>query len=85
MRNNAGRGLRWGTDLGLGRAWRQGQASFSQGCDLAGFTPSASAILNLAHMAQAWLRLADNCQDAKKVRPAVQQQQQIQPKSVDQE
>jgi hypothetical protein len=39
----------------------------------------------LSHMAQAWLRLADNCQDAKKVRPAVQQQQQIQPKSVDQE
>jgi hypothetical protein len=34
----------------------------------------------LAHMAQAWLRLADNCQDAKKVRPAMQQQQQIQPK-----
>src|SRR6516225_10411160 len=34
----------------------------------------------LSHMAQAWLRLADNCQDAKKVRPAMQQQQQIQPK-----
>jgi len=23
----------------------------------------------LAHMAQAWLRVADNCQDVKKVRP----------------
>src|SRR5215468_1779993 len=34
----------------------------------------------LSHMAQAWLRLADNCQDAKKVRPAMQQQQQIQPR-----
>jgi hypothetical protein len=31
----------------------------------------------LSHMAQAWLRLADKCQEA---RPAVQQQQQIQPK-----
>ena len=26
----------------------------------------------LSHMAQAWLRLADNCQDAKKVWPAMQ-------------
>ena len=34
----------------------------------------------LSYMAQVWLRLADNCQDAKKVRPAMQQQQQIQPK-----
>jgi len=33
----------------------------------------------LSHMAEAWLRLADNCQDAK-ARPAMQQQQQIQPK-----
>jgi hypothetical protein len=31
-------------------------------------------------MAQAWLRVADNCQGAKEVRPAMQQQQQIQPK-----
>jgi hypothetical protein len=31
-------------------------------------------------MAEVWLRLADNYQDAKKVRPAMQQQQQIQPK-----
>jgi len=38
------------------------------------------ARMTLAHMAQAWLRVADNCQDAKKVRPAMQQQQQIQPK-----
>jgi len=36
------------------------------------------ARVTLAHMA--WLRVADNCQDAKKVRPAMQQQQQIQPK-----
>ena len=38
------------------------------------------ARMTLAHMAQAWLRVADDCQDAKKVRPAMQQQQQIQPK-----
>src|SRR5262249_10275765 len=38
------------------------------------------ARVTLAHMAQAWLRVADNCQDAKKIRPAMQQQQQIQPK-----
>ena len=38
------------------------------------------ARVTLSHMAQVWLRLADNCQDAKKVRPAMQQQQQIQPK-----
>jgi hypothetical protein len=31
-------------------------------------------------MAQAWLRVADSCQDAKNVRPAMQQQQRIQPK-----
>src|SRR5262245_53563075 len=36
--------------------------------------------VTLADMAQAWLRVADNCKDAKKVRPAMQQQQQIQPK-----
>ena len=35
---------------------------------------------SLCYMAEVWLRLADNCQDAKKVRPAMQQQQQIQPK-----
>jgi len=38
------------------------------------------ARVTLAHMAQAWLRVADNCQDAKKVRAAIRQQQQIQPK-----
>jgi hypothetical protein len=43
------------------------------------------ARITLAHMAQAWLRLADSCQNAKKVRPAVQQQQQIQPKDGDRE
>jgi hypothetical protein len=31
-------------------------------------------------MAQAWLRLADSCQDAGNVWPIMQQQQQIQPK-----
>jgi hypothetical protein len=31
-------------------------------------------------MAEVWLRLADNCQRAQEVRPAMQQQQQIQPK-----
>ena len=38
------------------------------------------ARVTLAHMAQVWLRVADNYRDAKKVRPAMQQQQQIQPK-----
>jgi hypothetical protein len=41
------------------------------------------ARVTLAHMAQAWLRLADNYQGAMKVQPAVQQQQQIQPKDDD--
>ena len=41
---------------------------------------ASRARATLSHMAQAWLRAADNCQDAKKVRPAMQQQQQIQPK-----
>src|SRR5262249_51532990 len=45
VRSNAARGYDGAPDLGLGRTWRQAQASFSQGCDLAGFTPSASAIL----------------------------------------
>jgi len=31
-------------------------------------------------MAQVWLRSADSCQDARNVRPALQQQQHIQPK-----
>ena len=35
---------------------------------------------SLYYMAELWLRLADNCQDPKKVRAAMQQQQQIQPK-----
>jgi len=43
------------------------------------------ARVTLAHMAQTWLRLADNFQDAKKVRPAVQQQQQMQPKDGERE
>ena len=43
------------------------------------------ARMTLARMAQAWLRVADNCQDAKKVRPVMQQQQQIQPKDGDRE
>ncbi len=33
------------------------------------------ARVTLAHMAQAWLRVVYNCQCAKKVRPAMQQQQ----------
>ena len=35
---------------------------------------------SLCYMADVWLKLADRYQDAKKVRPAMQQQQQIQPK-----
>jgi hypothetical protein len=42
-----------------------------------------NARLVLSHMAHAWLRLADNSRDAKKVRPVMQQQQQIQPKDDD--
>jgi hypothetical protein len=48
---------------------------------------------SLSYMAQVWLRLADNYRDANKVigvpntarevRPAVQQQQQVQPKNED--
>jgi hypothetical protein len=38
------------------------------------------ARVTLSLMAQAWLRLADSCRDAEEVRPAIQQQQQIQPK-----
>ena len=35
---------------------------------------------SLCYMAEVWLRLADNYQHAKKGRPTMQQQQQIQPK-----
>ena len=35
---------------------------------------------SLCYMAEVWLRLADRYQDAKTVRPTMQQQQQIQPK-----
>jgi hypothetical protein len=38
------------------------------------------ARVTLAHMAEVWLKLADRYQDAKKIRAAMQQQQQIQPK-----
>ena len=48
--------------------------------EMAGTFRDHGARVTLAHMAQAWLRVADHCQDAKKVRPAMQQQQQIQPK-----
>ena len=48
--------------------------------EMAGTFRDREARATLSHMAQVWLRLADNCQDAKKVRPAMQQQQQIQPK-----
>jgi hypothetical protein len=51
------------------------------------------ARVSLSYMAQVWLRLADNYRDANKVigapnaarevRPAVQQQQQVQPKNED--
>ena len=62
--------------LGMVAAFRDGEARAS-----------------LSYMAQVWLRLADNYQDANKVigapdeavevRPAVQQQQQVQPKNED--
>jgi len=56
---------------------------------MAGTFRDREARIILSHMAQAWLRLGtgqfggylrDHCQDAKVVRPVVQQQQQIQPK-----
>ena len=36
---------------------------------------------SLCYMAEVWLRLADNYQHAKKGRPTMQQQQQIQPRA----
>jgi hypothetical protein len=64
-------------------SWRAGQKSIGVAHNSAWRWPALGyngARVTLAHMAQAWLRVADNCQDAKKVRPATQQQQQIQPK-----
>src|SRR5215471_1979460 len=61
------------------RVWRRAQ----QCLEMARTFGDRNARVTLAHMAQAWLRLADNCQDAKKVRPAMRQQQQIQPKDDD--
>ena len=48
--------------------------------EMAGTFRDGKARIALSHMAEVWLRLADNGQDAKGVRPSVQQQQQIQPK-----
>jgi septum formation inhibitor MinC len=44
---------------------------------MAGTFGDRAARVALSHMAEAWLRLADNCQYAKEVQPA-QQQKQIQ-------
>jgi hypothetical protein len=41
-----------------------------------------NARVELSHMAQAWLGLADRYQDVEKSQPAFQQQQQIQPKQL---
>jgi hypothetical protein len=55
--------------------------SRAQQClEMAGTFRDREARAALSHMAEVWLRLADNSQDAKGVRPVVQQQQQIQPK-----
>jgi len=43
------------------------------------------ARVTLAHMAQAWLRLADTTAPEQKKRPIVQQQQQVQPKNDEKE
>jgi hypothetical protein len=48
--------------------------------EMAGTFKDRDARGSLCYMAEVWLRLADNYQHAKKVRPAMQQQQQIQPK-----
>ena len=46
--------------------------------EMAGVFREREARIALSHMAQAWLRLADRCQDGGKSQPAFQQQQQIQ-------
>ena len=61
--------------------------------EMAGTFRDPETRVTLSHMAQVWLRLADNYRDANKVigapnaarevRPAVQQQQQVQPKNED--
>jgi len=40
------------------------------------------ARVTLAHMAQAWLRVADNCQDAKKVRPPCSSNSRFSPRTI---
>ena len=47
--------------------------------EMAGTFSDRQARATLSHMAQVWLRLADNYE----ARPVVQQQQQIQPKDQD--
>ena len=65
-------------------SWRAGAEEYrrrAQQClEMARTFGDRDARGSLCYMAEVWLRLADNCQDAKKVRPAMQQQQQIQPK-----
>jgi len=61
---------------------------------MAGTFRDREARMTLSHMAQVWLRLADNCdankmvggpKAAEQARPIVRQQQQIQPKKKDEE
>jgi hypothetical protein len=47
---------------------------------MAGTFRDRDARVTLSHMAEVWLRLADQLNAAEEVRPAFQQQQQIQPK-----
>jgi hypothetical protein len=53
--------------------------------EMAGAFKNRQARGSLSYMAQVWLRLADNYQDAEEVLPGVKQQQQIQPKDDDKE
>ena len=54
--------------------------------EMAGTFKNHQARTILYHMADAWLRIAENAKKAaEEMRPAVQQQQQIQPKKKDEE
>jgi hypothetical protein len=69
-------GRKWNSEKGIATDTHNSQPRL----EMARTFGDHGARVTLAHMAQAWLRVADNCQDAKKVPRAMQQQQQIQPK-----
>jgi hypothetical protein len=73
-------------DLADGRAWvvasraDEYRRRAQQCLEMAGTFRDRDARVTLSHMAEVWLRLADQLNAAEEVRPAFQQQQQIQPK-----